>query len=109
MSGQPRQAKRWLATNDVRWIRIRDRHLAIEPTCRRCGAGDSLEVDHIDGQAVCAHDYRDSNLQTLCSTCHAVKTASENGSFGRKPGASAPRGCDAQGRPLDPKHHWRKT
>ena len=67
----------------------------------------STEVDHIDGRAETAQDFRRSNLQGLCHTHHSVKTAIENGSFGRKPGTATRRGCDANGVPLDRSHPWR--
>jgi len=105
-----RQAKRWLATNDPRWRRIRARQLAREPLCRHCKA-DGLTVpatvvDHIDGKAETAHDYRESNLASLCERHHSLKTAMENGSFGRAPGAAKRAGFDANGVPLDRTHPW---
>ena len=106
-----RQAKRWLATNDPSWLRIRASQLAAEPLCRCCKARGvvtpATEVDHVDGHAATAHDYRRENLQSLCATCHSTKTAIENGSFGHAPGAARRRGCDINGTPLDEKHPWR--
>lgn len=105
-----RQAKRWLATNDPRWIRIRARQLAREPLCRHCKAKGTTTpatvADHIDGKAESAEDYRDSNLQSLCEPCHAVKTALENGSFGRPAGQAKRAGFDESGIPLDKTHPW---
>lgn len=105
-----RQAKRWLATNDPRWRRIRARQLAREPLCRECKKRGTTtaatEVDHIDGKAAAPHDYRDENLQSLCLPCHSAKTALENGSFGRAPGQAKRAGCDANGIPLDESHPW---
>lgn len=105
-----RQAKRWLATNDPRWRRIRARQLTREPLCRQCKADGrttaAVVVDHIDGKAATAHDYRDENLQSLCEPCHSAKTALENGSFGRAPGTAKRAGCDDRGTPLDKEHPW---
>ena len=39
-----------------------------------------------------------SNLQPMCRSCHAQKTAREV--LGKGPGA------DEHGMPLDPDHHW---
>jgi 5-methylcytosine-specific restriction protein A len=103
-----RQAKRWLATNDPRWRRIRARQLAREPLCRHCKQKGittaATVVDHVDGHAATPQDYRDANLQSLCDPCHGVKTAVENGSFGRKDAKQA--GCDDKGNPLDRTHPW---
>lgn len=107
--GNPRQAKRWLATNDPRWIRIRDAHLARQPLCVDCGSGSDPHVDHDNGRADRPEDYRASNLRTRCGSCHSVKTALENGSFGRKPGQAKAKGCDVNGTPLDRSHPWRGT
>lgn len=105
-----RQGKRWLATNDPKWRRIRARQLAREPLCRRCKAKGittgANEVDHIDGNAAEPRDYRDENLQSLCEPCHSAKTALENGSFGRAPGQAKRAGCDERGIPLDETHPW---
>jgi 5-methylcytosine-specific restriction endonuclease McrA len=47
------------------------------------------------------------NLVWLCHSCHSRKTARHNGGFGNK--FKGLTGCDANGLPLDPNHHWRKT
>lgn len=108
VSSSERQSKRYYATNSAAWRAIRERVLVEEPLCR-CGCGGaSTEVDHIDGRCESLHDYRRSNLQGLTEACHSAKTARENGSFGRKPGAATQRGCDADGIPLEESHPWRK-
>jgi 5-methylcytosine-specific restriction protein A len=53
--------------------------------CQACGqaAGKSAHCDHIKphrGDWDLFLD--DSNLHTLCASCHAAKTASEDGGFG---------------------------
>lgn len=48
--------------------------------CVKCGARHRLEVDHIQPAKkapLLAYDL--ANLQTLCSGCHSLKTAIENG------------------------------
>lgn len=109
----PRQARRWLATNSSTWRAIRERQLCREPLCRHCAAQGvttpATVVDHINGRADRREDYREENLQSLCAACHALKTALEDGSFGRRPGAARAKGCDVDGTPLDRSHHWRTT
>ena len=49
-----------------------------EPVCERCGAADDLEVDHVISVAQdpsLAKDF--GNLQILCKSCHAAKSANE--------------------------------
>jgi len=69
---------------DGRWRRIRAMVLTEEPLCRECMKTNRVtaasEVDHIDGNV---HNMSRSNLQPLCGYHHKVKTAKENGSFGR--------------------------
>jgi 5-methylcytosine-specific restriction endonuclease McrA len=55
------------------WKRRRRRILRRDSyTCVRCGA-PAAEVDHIADP----HDHNDSNLQSLCSSCHRAKTLAE--------------------------------
>lgn len=56
--------------------------------CVRCGATKNLECDHIvPVNAGGTHDAE--NLQTLCSTCHAEKSAKEKSPY--RPNAYQPR------------------
>lgn len=109
-ASNPRQARRWLATNSEAWRRLRASILASEPLCRRCAEHHTTTpatvVDHINGRADRPADYRRENLQSLCESCHAVKTALEDGSFGRTPGTAKAKGCDEHGTPLDRSHPW---
>lgn len=59
------------------WSRISKRVLAEEPLCRACGAAYSELTDHIIPKAQGGTDER-RNLQGLCRSCHAVKTARES-------------------------------
>jgi 5-methylcytosine-specific restriction protein A len=54
----------------------------------------ATEVDHIIEKAKGGTDDL-SNLQSLCTPCHRVKTSGKKVS-----------GCDVNGMPLDPNHHW---
>ena len=94
----------------ARWQRLRLAHLDIEPTCRGCAAMGRLTradtVDHVQaisdgGAPFPGHD----GLHSYCTPCHSRKTArgSEAGAVRtRKP----MKGCDVNGRPLDPAHDW---
>ncbi len=64
---------------DEAWGRVRLQHLMDEPLCRHCAEAGSVVaadiVDHIVPIAV-APERRldDTNLQSLCNSCHTVKT-----------------------------------
>ena len=81
-----RQDKRGLATNSARWRRLREIVLRGEPLCRHCKERGQVtpatQVDHIDNDSF---NNSESNLQPLCASCHASKTAQErerdNGTF----------------------------
>ena len=85
------------------WKRLRLAHLSRYPWCAHClelGYRQPAEhVDHIvtvrkapelalDGQ----------NLQSLCHSCHSVKTQTED--------KGATRGTGIDGTPRDAAHHW---
>lgn len=107
-----RQAKRLWATNDKKWLALRAVVLSEEPFCRICISNGTVPpnlsslVDHIDGHAETINDYRRENLQGCCMHCHGLKSIFEDGGFGGTREKSAPRGCDANGNPIDPGHHW---
>ncbi len=85
-----------------RWRKLRLLVLRAEPLCRMCAeigrTSPATVVDHIkpirDG-GTNAWD----NLQPLCKRCHdgAKQSFEATGKM---------RGCDADGLPLDPGHHW---
>lgn len=65
------------------WQKIRAKHLVQYPLCARCGAL-ATDVDHIRPlNAGGTND--DDNLQSLCHSCHAHKTATLDGGFGKRP------------------------
>ncbi|WP_408585180.1 HNH endonuclease [Paraburkholderia tropica] len=70
------------------------------PECQREGRiAPAVDVDHIDNDP--SNNER-SNLVGLCHSHHSAKTRTwMNG------GQRMVRGCDADGLPLDPAHHWR--
>lgn len=57
------------------WEQIRAQVLAEEPFCRQCGA-PAVEVDHVRPLRRGGTHAR-GNLQALCRSCHARKTARE--------------------------------
>jgi 5-methylcytosine-specific restriction protein A len=85
-----RQHRRALATNSAAWRAIRASVLRAEPLCRVCKARGRFTaascVDHVDANPG-NNDL--TNLQPLCSPCHARKTAAEDGGFGNRKKARA--------------------
>lgn len=58
----------------------------------------SSRVDHIKPRKTHPHlELVESNCRTLCAACDNRRHAEKGG---------APRGCDVNGIPLDPNHHW---
>ena len=102
------RTKRWrkadngrlLPLNSDAWRKLRKQVLAEEPLCRHCAAQGltvpATEVDHMRGAA---DNSRDA-LQAHCKPCHSIKTMAEL--YGRP----ARQGCDAEGNPINPSHHW---
>ncbi len=69
------------------WKRIRDRYIAAHPLCERCLKVGRLtpaeEVHHIVPLSKGgAHD--ESNLMSLCTSCHSEITAREGGRWQRR-------------------------
>lgn len=75
----------------------RDRYLC--QLCDKAGrVRPATEVDHIVALVNGGTDAL-SNLQSVCITCHKLKTGAD---LGHKVSSA----CDASGRPLDPRHPW---
>lgn len=91
---------RLLPLNSAAWRKLRRQVLAEQPLCRHCAAQGlvvpATEVDHMRGAA---DNSRDA-LQALCKPCHSIKTMADL--YGRP----ARMGCDEQGNPINPAHHW---
>ena len=94
---------RTLALDGKAWRRLRAVILGERPLCQHCldrGVIEpATEVDHVDNDPT---DNRPEALQSLCKPCHSRKTQ-------RDRGHTVAMGCDADGYPLDPDHHWQKS
>lgn len=71
-------------------------------TVAGCNGTERLTADHIIPRRKGGADAL-SNLRTLCQPCHSRITRKGN------IGDVSAKGCDAQGRPLDPDHPWHKS
>ena len=94
---------RTLALDGKAWRRLRAVILGERPLCQHCldrGVIEpATEVDHVNNDST---DTRPEALQSLCKPCHSRKTQ-------RDMGHTVAMGCDADGYPLDPDHHWQKS
>lgn len=89
---------------DARWRRAREAYLTENPWCVYCERAGRFEpatvVDHIEPHRGDMELFWDrSNWQGLCAPCHdgPKKELESSGTM---------RGCDVDGVPLDPNHHW---
>ena len=91
---------RTLRLDSAAWRKLRRSVLACEPLCRHCTARGltviATDVDHRDNDP---SNNELVNLVPLCHSCHSRKTALDMG-------GNVKMGCDLDGRPLDPNHHW---
>jgi 5-methylcytosine-specific restriction endonuclease McrA len=88
------------------WYRLRWVQLQKEPLCRRCSSqGRTVAagvVDHIKAHRGDVTLFFDAaNLQSLCKRCHDSAKQREE-----KSGVVV--GCDVNGLPIDPNHHWNR-
>lgn len=88
---------------DRRWELFAKSYLERNPLCVDCQRRGQLtpaaQVDHINPLRQGGAKFDEANLQALCGTCHSSKTAREMHGQG-------PRGCNTDGVPTDPRHHW---
>ncbi len=63
------------------WRRLRLLVLSRDPICRTCQRAPSTDVDHITPKRRGGEDTME-NLQELCGSCHASKTALTDGRWG---------------------------
>ena len=103
-SGRDADPRRTIPLNSSRWRKLRACVLSGEPLCRHCKARGvvtmATDVDHADGNP---GNNDPSNLQALCHECHSRKTTRERHGLP----ADMP-GCNADGWPADPAHHWNR-
>ena len=91
---------------DRRWRKRRDRQLREHPLCRLCmdmRARVTLATvaDHKEAHRNDPVKFSEGDLQSLCKECHdSWKQAIEKG--------GTMKGCDLNGNPLDPNHHWNR-
>jgi 5-methylcytosine-specific restriction protein A len=78
---------------DANWRKIRLAHLRREPTCRFCAArglvSAATDVDHVVALAD-GGTHADSNLRSLCHSCHSARTARDQ-AFGHRHRARSAR------------------
>lgn len=104
-TGRDANPRRTIPLNSSAWRRLREQVLARDPICHICFAQHgritvATDVDHINGDP---SDNDMGNLQGLCHSCHSRKTRRELN------GSPSVWGCDVDGWPLDPSHHWKIT
>ena len=94
------------------WRALRATVLQQRPVCEVPGCG--RKAKHVDHRMTRRQRpdlaLAPSNMMALCWGCHSRKTTAADGGFGNKPKAGyvlRAVGCDANGLPLDPNHHWR--
>lgn len=96
--------------NTAAWQRLRSAKTAADPLCERCLLTNRLKpvaaVDHKVPISSGGNPFPPlDGLESLCWSCHSRKTAR-----GAEHGAARTdrpmKGCDANGNPLDPAHHW---
>lgn len=72
---------------DATWQRLRLMYLRDNPLCVECERQGEIvaatDVDHITPIASGGERLDESNLQSLCRSCHSRKTVTEDGGFGR--------------------------
>lgn len=79
----------------AKWRAYRTKYIEQNPYCvsAECAAIPlwrrplATDVDHIDGLGPLGpRGYDPANMQSLCHRCHSIKTAREDGAFGRGKG-----------------------
>ncbi|MFI5985053.1 HNH endonuclease [Streptomyces sp. NPDC051555] len=68
------KSKAWGSGSTRKWRAFRAQVLDREPQCRWCGAKVDLQVDHIIPLSEGGSKWDSANLQTLCVSCHEVKS-----------------------------------
>jgi len=87
----------------ARWRRRRAHQLRAEPLCAFCTrlgrTVPATVADHVEPHRGDLDLFWNGALQSLCKFCHdSVKKRAED--------SGAELGCDVDGTPIDPSHHW---
>lgn len=65
----------------MRWRRKSKQNLALNPDCAECAKQGLVTAaqmtDHIRQRHEGGADFDDNNLQSLCNSCHAIKSGRE--------------------------------
>lgn len=93
--------------NTAQWQSLRRAKLAESPLCEPCYARRKITVavvvDHIAAITKGGDPFPAlSGLSSMCARCHNIKTRA----FDTRTGKRIIKGCDVNGYPLDPSHHW---
>ena len=96
---------------DARWQKAARLYLEAHPLCvdclRRGIKTRAAVVDHIvPHRDEPKRFWNPRNWQPLCKPCHDVKTARQDGGFGRAPSDRPLPGGGRDGLPTDPGHPW---
>ena len=94
---------RTLALNSAAWHKLRRHVLNEQPLCQYCPPGVVTPANTVDHANNNPADNTRSNLVSCCVPCHSLKTASD------MHGRPARLGCDMDGNPSNPMHHWNKA
>lgn len=94
---------RTLPLNSRAWLNLRKSVLAEQPLCQYCPPGVLTPANTLDHKNNDPSDNSRSNLISCCVPCHSLKTASD------MHGRPARLGCDADGNPSNPMHHWNQA
>ena len=97
----------------ARWKHTRRYYLQLNPICEVCKTLDKVraatQVDHVTAMAEGGAPYAMDNLMALCQQHHSRKTVLRDRGFGNAPSKKPLiKGCRADGRPIDPGHHWNR-
>lgn len=98
----------------ARWKKRRKVFLDAHPVCAACEEHGVLAPATIVDHKIPHNDnyelfFDEDNWQAMCKPCHDSKTFRQDGAFGNKAiGGHRAYGFDANGMPIDSKHHWNK-
>lgn len=94
--------------NTAQWQRLREAKLDETPLCEACDQRGRVTIANTVDHRVAIKAGGDpfpplDGLRSMCAPCHSIKTNAADRPD-RRAGRGLLRGCDADGRPLDPNH-----